>query len=73
VYLSLGGAYPAKYAEANASGRQLPSNHSPLFAPDLDPSLRTGIEAEVAVLRNLLNGSAEDLRRSIHQRSATQP
>jgi len=32
----------------------LPSNHSPLFAPDVDPALHTGIAAEVAVLRNLL-------------------
>jgi amidohydrolase len=64
-YFSLGGANPAKYAEAKAAGTNLPSTHSSLFAPDLDPSLHTGIEAEVAVLRNLLNGSAEDLRKSI--------
>ncbi|MBZ5649412.1 MAG: amidohydrolase [Acidobacteriia bacterium] len=53
-YFSLGGADPAKYAEAKAAGTHLPSNHSPLFAPDVDPALHTGIEAEVAVLRNLL-------------------
>ena len=53
-YFSLGGADPAKYAEAKAAGTHLPSNHSPLFAPDVDPTLHTGIEAEVAVLRNLL-------------------
>ncbi len=53
-YFSLGGADPAKYAEAKAAGTHLPSNHSPLFAPDADPALHTGIEAEVAVLRNLL-------------------
>jgi len=35
----------------------LPSNHSPFFAPDVDPALRAGIKAEVAVLRNLLNGA----------------
>ena len=54
-YFSLGGADPAKYAEARASGVNLPSNHSALFAPDADPALRTGVAAEVAVLRNLLN------------------
>jgi hippurate hydrolase len=54
-YFSLGGANPGKYAEAKAAGTTLPSNHSPLFAPDVDPALHTGIEAEVAVLRNLLN------------------
>jgi amidohydrolase len=54
-YFSLGGADPAKYAEAKAAGMTLPSNHSPLFAPDVDPAMHTGIEAEVTVLRNLLN------------------
>jgi amidohydrolase len=53
-YFSLGGADPARYAEAKAVGTHLPSNHSSLFAPDVDPTLHTGIAAEVAVLRNLL-------------------
>lgn len=53
-YFSLGGADPQKFAEAKAQGTMLPSNHSPLFAPDVDPALHTGIEAEVAVLRSLL-------------------
>ena len=54
-YFDLGGADPEKFAQAKAAGTMLPSNHSPLFAPDVDPALRTGIAAEVAVLRNLLN------------------
>jgi hippurate hydrolase len=62
-YFSLGGADPGKFAEAKASGNPLPSNHSPLFAPDLDPALHTGITAEVAVLRSLLNTSAEELHK----------
>jgi amidohydrolase len=53
-YFSLGGADPEMFAEAKAAGTMLPSNHSPLFAPDVDPALRTGIAAEVAVLRGLL-------------------
>jgi metal-dependent amidase/aminoacylase/carboxypeptidase family protein len=53
-YFSLGGADPPKFAEAKAAGTMLPSNHSPLFAPDVEPALRTGITAEVAVLRDLL-------------------
>ena len=69
LYFSLGGADPQKYAEAKAMGVMLPSNHSPLFAPDVDPALRAGITAEVAVLRNLLQGSAEELRKL----GATQP
>ena len=64
-YFSLGGADPEKLAQAKASGTNLPSNHSPLFAPDVDPALHTGITAEVAVLRNLLNGSAADLHNAI--------
>jgi hippurate hydrolase len=53
-YFSLGGADPEKFAQAKAAGVMLPSNHSSLFAPDVDPALRTGIAAEVAVLRDLL-------------------
>jgi hippurate hydrolase len=53
-YFTLGGADPKKFAQAKAAGTMLPSNHSPLFAPDVDPALRTGIAAEVAVLRGLL-------------------
>ncbi|PYV71634.1 MAG: amidohydrolase [Acidobacteria bacterium] len=62
-YFSLGGADPEKLAEAKAAGTRLPSNHSPLFAPDVDPSLRTAIEAEIAVLRNLLSGSPDEVRK----------
>jgi hippurate hydrolase len=63
-YFSLGGADPDKYAQAKEAGENLPSNHSSLFAPDVDPALHTGIAAEVAVLRNLLQGSVEELRKS---------
>jgi hippurate hydrolase len=57
-YFTLGGADPEKFAQAKAAGTLLPSNHSPVFAPDVDPALHTGIAAEVAVLRKLLNGTA---------------
>ena len=56
LYFGLGGADPVKFAEAKKTGASLPSNHSPLFAPDIDPALHTAITAEVAVLRNLLGG-----------------
>ena len=68
-YFSLGGADPEKFAQARAAGTHLPSNHSPLFAPDVDPALHTGITAEVAVLRSLLNTSADDL----HKLTAEKP
>ena len=65
LYISLGGADPAKLAEVQAKGAQLPSNHSPFFAPDVEPALKTGIETEVTVLRNLLNASPEELRKLV--------
>jgi amidohydrolase len=68
-YFNLGGADPEKYAQAKASGTQLPSNHSPFFAPDVDPALHTGIAAEVGVLRNLLNLSPEELHKLINQQA----
>jgi hippurate hydrolase len=72
-YFSLGGADPEKLAQAKAAGTTLPSNHSPLFAPDVDPALHTGIAAEVAVLRNLLTGSGEELRKAISAGAAAKP
>jgi amidohydrolase len=68
LYFNLGGANPKKYAEARDSGKTLPSNHSPLFAPDVGPALHTGIAAEVAVLRNLLTSTRKELRNSIGER-----
>jgi amidohydrolase len=59
LYFNLGGADPQKYAETKAAGTLLPSNHSPFFTPDVEPALQTGIKAEVAVLRNLLNGAKQ--------------
>ncbi len=53
-YLFLGGAPAAAFADAARSRTPLPSIHSALFAPDVDPALRTGIEAEVTMLRALL-------------------
>jgi len=50
VYWLLGGMDPAGYAAAVAAGttdRDIPSNHSPFFAPVLQPTLETGVEALV--------------------------
>jgi hippurate hydrolase len=51
VYFWLGGAEPGAWAKAKATATQLPSNHSPLFAPDAVPTLQTGILSEVAAIR----------------------
>jgi hippurate hydrolase len=50
VYWAIGGTDRKAYAEAEKAGRvnKLPSNHSPEFAPVIDPTLRTGVEAMLA-------------------------
>jgi len=50
VFWFVGGTEPQKYAEAEKAGRlnELPSNHSPQFAPVINPTLRIGIEAMLA-------------------------
>jgi hippurate hydrolase len=50
----VGAVDPAKYQEAKASGTRLPSLHSSQFAPDLKPTLETAMEAETAVMLDLL-------------------
>ncbi|WHZ12449.1 MAG: Peptidase M20D, amidohydrolase [Burkholderiaceae bacterium] len=49
VFWFVGGTDPATYAKAKEAGRinDLPVNHSPLFAPVIHPTLRTGVEALV--------------------------
>ena len=69
-YFTLGVADPQKLAEAKAAGKQLPSNHSPLFAPVAEPSLKTGMTAEVTILRDLLKGTPADVKKFTQQQSA---
>ena len=47
VFWFVGGTDPATYEAARREGtvRQIPSNHSPRFAPVLDPTLKTGLQA----------------------------
>lgn len=47
VFWFVGGTDPAVYAEAKAKKQtnSIPSNHSPRFAPTLDPTLKTGLQA----------------------------
>jgi amidohydrolase len=49
VFWFVGGTDPAVYAKAKAAGEvnKLPSNHSPLFAPVMHPTLETGMETMV--------------------------
>jgi hippurate hydrolase len=54
VFWLLGGADPADFADAHTAEQilarvaQLPSNHSPLFAPAIEPTISTGVAAFVA-------------------------
>jgi amidohydrolase len=56
----LGGADPADFADARspeevlARVAQLPSNHSPLFAPVIEPTLTSGVAGLVAAARTWL-------------------
>jgi metal-dependent amidase/aminoacylase/carboxypeptidase family protein len=51
VLLHIGAVSPADLA----SGRPLPYLHSPLWAPQLEPTLRSMVAAEVVMLTELLN------------------
>jgi len=55
VMLSLGAVNPAKFDAAQKSGEALPGPHSSRFAPDEEPSLKTGILAETSVVLELLS------------------
>jgi amidohydrolase len=54
VMIELGAVNPEKYAAAMKSGEQIPGPHSPFFAPDREPSLKTGIEVEMAAILELM-------------------
>jgi hippurate hydrolase len=54
VMLELGAVNPAKYDEAKKANQPLPGPHSPYFAPDREPSLKTGMEVEMAAILELM-------------------
>ena len=64
AYWLFGGADPALFAgvtsvdEARAVVDGLPSNHSPLFAPVVEPTIRTGVAALTAAARAWLGTSS---------------
>ncbi len=70
-FFALGAADPEKLKQARAAGKSLPSNHSPLFAPVEEPTLSTGIAAEVAVLRQLLRGTPADVSKFTEHKSGS--
>jgi amidohydrolase len=54
VLLNLGAVNPAKFEAAHKSGEILPGPHSSLFAPDEEPTLKTGILVETSAVLELL-------------------
>ena len=60
VYWILGGADPAAFAGATSREELLagvaaqPSNHSPFYAPVVEPTLSVGVAALVAAARHWL-------------------
>jgi metal-dependent amidase/aminoacylase/carboxypeptidase family protein len=54
VYLWIGAVEPGKYAASKQGGPALPTTHSPLFAPDVVPTLKTSILAETVAALALL-------------------
>ncbi len=62
VFWFLGGADPALFAGASSLEalmevlRGLPSNHSPYFAPVIEPTLQTGVAALVAAAHEWMPG-----------------
>ena len=54
VFYWLGAADPAKLAESIKTGVPLPSLHSPLFAPDYQPAIPTGVTAMTAIALGVL-------------------
>jgi amidohydrolase len=54
VMLNLGAVNPARFEAAKKNGEILPGLHSSGFAPDAEPSLKTGILVETAAVLELL-------------------
>ena len=55
VLLHIGAVDPVELA----SGRRIPDLHSPQWAPQLEPTLRSLVAAEVVLLTDLLAGGAD--------------
>lgn len=53
VIFWLGAVEPERYAAAKIDGMPLPSLHSPLFGPDYDPAIATGVVAMTAAALDL--------------------
>jgi amidohydrolase len=56
VLLHVGAVDAAKLEASRKSGVPVPGVHSPLWAPEREPTIKAAISAETAILMDLLNG-----------------
>ncbi|OFW13369.1 MAG: peptidase M20 [Acidobacteria bacterium RIFCSPLOWO2_12_FULL_67_14] len=54
VLLHIGAVNPAKLADARRTGTAVPAPHSPEWLPELEPTLKGAVRAEIAALLDLL-------------------
>lgn len=57
VYFAVGGTPKAELDAAEKGGKPVPSHHSPLFKISPEPAVRTGVEATVTALMDLMKKS----------------
>ncbi len=58
IQLRVGAVEPAEFAKAKAAGKLVPGPHSPLFAPDRERTIRTGVAAFTISVLELLGRPA---------------
>ncbi len=58
IQLRLGAVEPSAFAHAKAAGKFLPGTHSPLFAPERERTIRTGVAAFTLSVLDLLGRPA---------------
>jgi amidohydrolase len=58
IQLRLGAVEPVEFAKAKAEGKLVPGPHSPLFAPDRERTIRTGVAAFTLSVLELLGHPA---------------
>jgi amidohydrolase len=59
VLLHVGAVDAAKLEASHKSGVPVPGLHSPLWAPEREPTIKAAISAETAILTDLLNGKSD--------------
>lgn len=65
VFWYVGGTDPDEYRRAERAGRvadDIPTNHNPAFAPVIDPTLATGVQAIAAAALDDLSAAGADAR-----------